>query len=58
MEYLAVTICIFFMIIGLSYEEKKINALTIFSGLWGIIIFLSSICLYNLNKAKNSNLLK
>lgn len=54
MEYLAVTICIFFLIIGLSYEEKKINALTIFSGLWGIIIFLSSICLYNLNKAKNS----
>ena len=57
MEYLSVTVCIFFMIIGLSYEKNKINALTIFSGLWGIIIFLSSIRLYDLNKVQDSTYL-
>lgn len=54
MEYLAIVICIFFITIGLLYEKKKINALTIFSGLWGIIIFLSSICLYDLNPTEDT----
>lgn len=46
--------CVFFLIIGLKHEKEKINGLTIFSMLWGIIIFLSGLQLYNLHKTKDN----
>lgn len=54
MNYLGIAFCIFFAIIGIVYEKKKINALTIFSVLWAIILFLSSIRLYDLNATQDS----
>lgn len=54
MKLIVIAFCIFFVIIGFIIEKKKINALTIFSSLWGIIIFLSSIRLYDLNVVQDS----
>ena len=55
--YLAISICVLFFILGIFLEKRKINALTLFSGLWGIILFLSSIHLFNLKTATDNTYL-
>ena len=46
-------LCLFAAFIGFKTEKRLFNPVTLFCGLWGIIVFLSSLCLYNLYLSEN-----
>lgn len=54
MEYIVLIVCILFFLIGFVLEKDKINALTVFAGLWGMIAFLASLELFDLKSASDN----
>lgn len=54
MDIACVIFCIAMFFVGKKTEKKVINPLSVFCLLWGIVIFLSNIHLFNLYLPKES----
>lgn len=54
MDIACVIFCIIMFFVGKRTEKKVINPLSIFCLLWGIVIFLSMLHLFNLDKPKEN----